>query len=1279
MRLINSKGRGSILLDIPRNGLAKGADWDFIGMSEMRAIADGGAFQFVENMSFHTDNQVSNDVTVGIGEMVHGAAAPDNALVEGDGGDNTLVDTSGDDTINAFGGNDSITVTGGFDTVDGGTERDRLTINYTAATQGIFNNMALTGSLATGYSGGFSQGNNSLRVNFAGIEDFTIITANIDEDENITTGDGDDFVTVYHGYDIFNAGLGNDTLIVQWGAALGDIIEQGYGGYAKTYGSGDRRVHTNGVDNFHITTGSGNDSFSTGDGNDIVNLGSGDDFVNLFAGNDIANGGDGIDGFSANFAARATAINVNFQTGFSNVFTNFEYIGTVTGSAFADTIVTSNVVRNEIFVAGDGDDNFTTVNGQDIFEAGAGTDTLTIDWSASTNDAYNQNYGGYEKTFLSASRVIWTNGVERYNVTTGSGNDSFTTGNYDDIVVLGSGNDFVDLMKGNDIADGGIGDDGFSADFSERGSGVSFNLQNGTSATNLFTSFEFIGYVTGTAFADTIVTSALLRNEIFVAGDGDDSFTTVNGNDIFDGGLGTDTLIIDWGSLTGDVSDPSYGGYAKTFSGGGRLIQTNGVERFNITTGSGNDAFTTGNDNDVVSLGAGNDFVNLMKGNDTADGGLGDDGFSADFSERGSGVSFNLQTGTSPGNAFTNFEFIGTVIGTGFSDTVVTSALVRDELFIGGEGDDNFTTVNGQDVFEAGGGTDTLTIDWSSLVTAANDVGYGGYSRSFGGGGRLIRTNGVEKFNITTGSGNDVISGGASDDIINLGSGDDFVNLFGGNDTANGGDGIDGFSADFSASSSGVTFNLQTGASPGNAFTNFEWIGDVTGTAFSDTIVTGSIVRNENFYGGDGDDSFTTVDGQDIFDGGIGNDTLIIDWSTLANDAGNTGYGGFAYSFVGGARLMRVNGVEQFNITTGSGNDNITTGAGDDILDGGAGNDLLNGAGGTDTISYRSATSGVTVSLALQSAAQNTIGAGIDTLFGFENLSGSGFNDTLTGSSIANAIYGGAGNDTVNGSWDDLVLDGGADYDTLGLSGTGTLSATISGFEALALGGGAITMSSSQLYSGFGTIAPYTPSLALSGTGSLIINLGAMDTEFYLTQVTDGAGVNVTVNGSTIDDVIKGVINSVNVINGGDGWDFLRGGLLGDTINGGDGNDKITGYGGADILTGGAGIDQFRLLGQGDSGTGSGADQITDFVIGTDVLDFRLFDIDPLTAGVQNPGFSFIGSNTFSHSNSPEIRFGVNGSDLLVQVDVDGDGSANMEIVLQGLGAQTLTATDFWF
>lgn len=87
--------------------------------------------------------------------------------------------------------------------------------------------------------------------------------------------------------------------------------------------------------------------------------------------------------------------------------------------------------------------------------------------------------------------------------------------------------------------------------------------------------------------------------------------------------------------------------------------------------------------------------------------------------------------------------------------------------------------------------------------------------------------------------------------------------------------------------------------------------------------------------------------------------------------------------------------------------------AGNNVLAGGA-----NGSVG-DTVSYANANNpnsgaGVMVNLAITSAQSTTI-AGIDTFTGFENVIGSAFDDTLTGTSGKNVLTGGGGNDTLTG------------------------------------------------------------------------------------------------------------------------------------------------------------------------------------------------------------------------------------------------------------------------
>ncbi|WP_458377735.1 retention module-containing protein [Pseudomonas fluorescens] len=117
-------------------------------------------------------------------------------------------------------------------------------------------------------------------------------------------------------------------------------------------------------------------------------------------------------------------------------------------------------------------------------------------------------------------------------------------------------------------------------------------------------------------------------------------------------------------------------------------------------------------------------------------------------------------------------------------------------------------------------------------------------------------------------------------------------------------------------------------------------------------------------------------------------------------------------------------------LTAGAGNNELHGGAGNDVLYSGPGNDLLDGGDGIDTASYAHATAGVKVDLSLLGA-QNTLGAGTDTLTAIENLTGSNFDDKLTGDSHNNIITGGLGNDVLNGGGGDDLLIGGLGNNTL--------------------------------------------------------------------------------------------------------------------------------------------------------------------------------------------------------------------------------------------------------
>jgi Ca2+-binding RTX toxin-like protein len=117
-------------------------------------------------------------------------------------------------------------------------------------------------------------------------------------------------------------------------------------------------------------------------------------------------------------------------------------------------------------------------------------------------------------------------------------------------------------------------------------------------------------------------------------------------------------------------------------------------------------------------------------------------------------------------------------------------------------------------------------------------------------------------------------------------------------------------------------------------------------------------------------------------------------------------------------------------IAGGAGNDTLDGAGGDDTLFGGPGNDSLIGGLGNDTADYLDfdATTGVTVNLS-NPLAQNTVGAGTDTLAGIENLRGGNFNDVLIGDAGANRLEGGNGSDVLRGLGGADTLDGGLGFD----------------------------------------------------------------------------------------------------------------------------------------------------------------------------------------------------------------------------------------------------------
>jgi Ca2+-binding RTX toxin-like protein len=186
-----------------------------------------------------------------------------------------------------------------------------------------------------------------------------------------------------------------------------------------------------------------------------------------------------------------------------------------------------------------------------------------------------------------------------------------------------------------------------------------------------------------------------------------------------------------------------------------------------------------------------------------------------------------------------------------------------------------------------------------------------------------------------------------------------------------------------------------------------------------------------------GNDSLIGGAGNDIMRGGAGSDIYVVDsLLDIVEDSGpdtdvDTVESRLAsYTLGAGIENLVLTGVTKTgignadeNLITGNtaandlrgmaGDDTLLGAAGADTLIGGDGNDLMDGGSEIDLVSYAGHAAGVNVHLGITSA-QDTGGAGVDRILNVENLTGTGFDDTLGGDAGNNVLDGGLGIDTLS-------------------------------------------------------------------------------------------------------------------------------------------------------------------------------------------------------------------------------------------------------------------------
>jgi Ca2+-binding RTX toxin-like protein len=397
---------------------------------------------------------------------------------------------------------------------------------------------------------------------------------------------------------------------------------------------------------------------------------------------------------------------------------------------------------------------------------------------------------------------------------------------------------------------------------------------------------------------------------------------------------------------------------------------------------------------------------------------------------------------------------------------------------------------------------------------------------------------------------------------------------------------------------------------------------EITGTTGNDTL-TGTADGN-SMFGLEGDDLLSGGAGNDAIDGGDGNDFL----------RGNTGQD----TLIGGLGDDRLAGsdglgdVEGEWIDGGEGQDTLIAGFGVNTLDGGAGDDTVISLGSSSSTIHGGDGADQIANMA------SAIGGGGSDVLAF----GDGGDDTLifglssAKGTIASSIYGGDGNDTLNifgdasghaGSLlsgddgDDLIKDRSSGDDTVD-GGTG--------FDIVSYVGRAYAITFDLVEA--------------SASGKGIGHDSFVGIEGFI--------------GGIADDVATGD-GLANSLAGKNGFDLLIGAAGDDTITGGGRDDTLTGGLGADSMDGGGGHDTFVYNSVTES-TDAARDVIDHFKK-HDVIDLSAIDANVNAGGNQ----TFVRVAAFD-GHAGQLTLSFSGGVTLLQVDVDGDASADMTIQLTG-------------
>jgi Ca2+-binding RTX toxin-like protein len=570
----------------------------------------------------------------------------------------------------------------------------------------------------------------------------------------------------------------------------------------------------------------------------------------------------------------------------------------------------------------------------------------------------------------------------------------------------------------------------------------------------------------------------------------------------------------------------------------------------NAIGGAGDDRMVGNQANNVLTGGAGDDLLAGGAGSDTLTGGSGND--IADLSDAATGIVVELTDDrasvTVVNGADTDvLSSIEGVIGTAFDDVLNGNRL--DNLLSGGSG--------GHDILRGRGGDDTLIAASDTVVYAdrADIVKGADWNNQYSAAaidltGAFDQTFDAEIADSTTIPHATVVAVGAA-------GGADYYRVTG-------------------VAGTTLTVDLDNTGGTGFAVDVISATGRPIGANYG-------VATTDAGSAAGGDPRLTvTFDETAVYYIRVGTEGSYFDSNDQPQSYLTAFYDTLPYTL-----NVSMEGAAVPSTITALGSGTLNGGAGDDLVVATGGDEVLKGGLGNDTVSYADLGARVSVDLAVTTA--QATGAGSDRITGFENVTGTRFNDTLKGTDGDNVINGGGGSDTLDGRGgaDTLSFEGETRSVSFNLSGQGGLQFVMSGavvsatnFENVTGGAGDDRLRGDGGANVINGGAGDDTLLAAGGIGSPVDTLiggDGSDTASFEEEFGDIVATLGRGGGATAFGVPMATFSGIENLAGGNGVDTLTGDAGANTLGGNSGDDTLEGRGGDDRLEGGFGND--RMIG----------------------------------------------------------------------------------------------------